>query len=190
VSPTLPALLLGVLLASQQAQPSPPPPTRGTATLRGQITDADTGVPIPRAVITARLFTRDSTQIVIQNVADIEGRFELLNLAAGGYQVSATAGEHRASHVREPFPAAHSSGALDGVVTGDETGESELAVRRIRCPARTAAALESMKCYRRRLSHRAGRIDRDPGDRQQPPPPHADFDAVNVAAADGDGLSL
>jgi len=119
VSPMLPALLLGVLLASQEAQPSPPPPTRGTAILRGQITDADTGVPIPRAVITARLFTRDSAQIAIQNVADVEGRFELLNLAAGGYQVSATAGEHRASHVREPFPAAHPSGAIESVMLSD-----------------------------------------------------------------------
>jgi hypothetical protein len=107
----LPALLLGVLLVSLQAEHSSAPPTRGTAVLRGQITDADTGVPIPRAVITARLFSRDSPPIVIQNVADLEGRFELVNLVAGGYQVSATAGEHRASHVREPYPAADPSGS-------------------------------------------------------------------------------
>jgi hypothetical protein len=128
----LPALLLSVLLASPQAQPSPPPATRGTAILRGQITDADTGVPIPRAVITARLFTRDSIQMAIQNVADHEGRFELLHLAAGAYQVSATAGEHRASHVREPFPVAHPSGAVELVRLrdGEVRSDINIALRR------------------------------------------------------------
>jgi protocatechuate 3,4-dioxygenase beta subunit len=131
VSAMSPVLLLAALLVSQQAQPSPTPPTRGTAILRGQITDAETGVPIPRAVITARLHIPGSTGIVIQNVADHEGRFELLDLAPGAYQVSASAGEHRASHVRESFPPALPSGATESVMLRDGDVKSiNIALRR------------------------------------------------------------
>jgi protocatechuate 3,4-dioxygenase beta subunit len=95
-------LLLAALLLHGQApvQPDAPPPA-GTAVVRGQVTDAETGAPIPRAVVTARLMDRSST--VRQNIADHEGRYEFLNLAAGRYEVSATAGDHRATHLRTSY---------------------------------------------------------------------------------------
>jgi Carboxypeptidase regulatory-like domain len=126
-------LLLSLVLTTfQQAPPSAPPSTRGTAILRGQITDAETGLPIPRAAITARLHIPGSQGIVFQNLSDHEGRFELVNLAAGGYQVSATAGEYRASHVREPFPPASPSGSTMSVMLrdGEVRSNINIALRR------------------------------------------------------------
>ena len=104
----LDSMLLAVLMLSPpQAQPAAPParPSSGTAIIRGQITDKETGAPISRAAVSVRLFAPVAT--VIRNLADNDGRFEFLNLPAGRYEITATAGEHRATHQRDshrPFP--------------------------------------------------------------------------------------
>src|SRR5687767_4320032 len=94
-------LLASLMLQVRQAPSAPPQPAAGTAVIRGQITDQESGVPISRASVTLRLFT--ASAIVITNIADNEGRFEFLNLPAGRYEISATAGEHRATHLRQSF---------------------------------------------------------------------------------------
>jgi protocatechuate 3,4-dioxygenase beta subunit len=93
-------LVAALLLHASQRPMAPAAPTTGTAVLRGQITDTETGQPIPRAVVTVRLF-REGPPLGWQNFADAEGRFEFLNLPAGRVEVSATAGEHRATHLAE-----------------------------------------------------------------------------------------
>lgn len=94
--------LLGALALIAQSSPATAAqPAAGSAVIRGQITDEDTGAPIPRALVTARIL--DPSNVVRQTVADHDGRFEFAKLPAGRYAVSATAGDHRATHIRASF---------------------------------------------------------------------------------------
>lgn len=96
------AVMLAALLMLAQQPPAPPPSlTSGTATVRGQITDKDTGAPLPGALVSMRYVGHD--EAVRETIADRDGRYEITNLPAGRYVVNATAGEHRGSHSREPF---------------------------------------------------------------------------------------
>jgi protocatechuate 3,4-dioxygenase beta subunit len=104
-------LLLPLLLAlGPQAPPSGDPPSTGTAAVRGQVTDQETGVPIPRAAVTLRLMGRSPSAWVRQNLTDHEGRFDFRQLPAGSYELTASPGEHRATHVHTTFGAMPSGG--------------------------------------------------------------------------------
>ena len=85
-------VLLVCLVAGQDPAPS------ATATLKGQVTDALTGAPIPRAVVTAtRLALNHTTQVM----ADDDGRFTVAALEPDRYVVRAAGGAFRATHVPE-----------------------------------------------------------------------------------------
>jgi protocatechuate 3,4-dioxygenase beta subunit len=104
-------LLLFLLLAlGSQVAPSGEPPLTGTAAVRGQITDQETGVPIPRAAVTLRLMGRSPSTWVRQNLTDHEGRFEFRQLPAGSYELNASAGEYCATHVHTTYGAMPSGG--------------------------------------------------------------------------------
>jgi protocatechuate 3,4-dioxygenase beta subunit len=98
----MPALLaLLATLVLQAGPPRPPagqvpPATEGTAVVRGRVIDKASGAPIARAVVTLQS-TR--TRVSVQNVADDRGGFEFARLAAGAYDLRATAGEFRHTHL-------------------------------------------------------------------------------------------
>lgn len=94
------ALLLVFVMVQQQA-PAPAAPATGTAIVRGQITDKETGAAIPRALVTLRQTSTPNT--IRQNVADQDGRFQFVNLPDGLYELTATGGEQRATHLRGSF---------------------------------------------------------------------------------------
>jgi hypothetical protein len=94
------ALLLLAGTLALQPPPAQPLPA-GTAVIRGQVTDKETGAPMPRALVTMRLLAQGNR--VSQSIADHDGRFEFVNLATGRYEVSATAGEHRGGYLRASY---------------------------------------------------------------------------------------
>lgn len=105
------ALVTLVVLQEAPAAPRPvtaPLPTTGTAIVRGQVTDKETGAAIPRAVVTLRL-TGPGRNIARQHLTDQEGRFEFTAVPAGPYEVVANAGEHRSTHLRQTFRSIGSS---------------------------------------------------------------------------------
>lgn len=105
-------LLLSLLLtAGLQAQPAQrAAAVAGKAIVRGQVLDQDTAVPIPRAAVTLRLLGVGQMTWVRQTIADHEGRFEFRELPAGSFELSASAGEHRATHAQTMFGAMPSGG--------------------------------------------------------------------------------
>jgi hypothetical protein len=134
--------------AAPQAPPrdTPKPSSARTSSISGRVTDRDTGQPLRRIAIRLNLGGREPMSF--ETATNAEGRYELTDLPAGEYSASASpdefsAGygyktfgavegslgfnpapplvlkEHRASHVREPFPAAHPSGAIESVTLSD-----------------------------------------------------------------------
>ena len=96
---TLATLALGVVLM----QAAPPQPTAaGTAILRGTVIDKESGAPIVRAVVALRGMSRQG--VMVQNLTDERGTFEFRQLAAGTYQLRASPGEYRATHVSMSYP--------------------------------------------------------------------------------------
>ena len=96
---TLATLALGVVLM----QATPPPPTApGTAILRGTVIDKESAAPIVRAVVSLRGISRQG--LAVQNLTDERGTFEFRQLAAGPYELRASAGEYRATHVPMSYP--------------------------------------------------------------------------------------
>ncbi len=90
-------LLVALVLLGQQGQrPPAPPPLTGTAAIRGQITDKETGAPIPRALVSARFV--GPSNLVKSALTDQDGRFEVANLPAGRYEITVSPGENRATH--------------------------------------------------------------------------------------------
>ena len=95
------AVALGLSLA--QMAPSPPQqaPSRGTATIRGKVVDRESGAPLVRAVVSLRAISRN---VLEQNFTNEDGAFEFRQLAAGPYELRASAGEHRVTHVSTSYP--------------------------------------------------------------------------------------
>lgn len=88
------AIVLGLSL--MQAPTQQEPPSRGTATIRGRVIEKESGAPLARAVVSLRGMSRG---VVEQNFTNDEGAFEFRQLAAGSYELRASAGEYRATHV-------------------------------------------------------------------------------------------
>src|SRR5262245_37697023 len=115
-------LIVCVVIAIGQLPPSSPqrpprdptaagPVKEGTAVIRGRVTDAETGQPLERMLVTAlspdlqridRTWTR-------QAVTDAQGRYELAKLPASSYYVGASAGEFKVWYLSQPYGAPPSS---------------------------------------------------------------------------------
>jgi protocatechuate 3,4-dioxygenase beta subunit len=97
------AILFLDLLDQQPPQPQPQV-VQASATVRGQVTDKETGAPLLRALVTVESSRSDGTRLVRVALTDQDGRFEIRELPSGFLHVSAVAGEHRATHVKEIYP--------------------------------------------------------------------------------------
>lgn len=87
----MPALLIALILAfGLQAPPS------GTAAIGGVVTAADSGQPLPRAIVALSSTIGGSTRTVL---TDEEGRFVFEGLASGRYRVGAGPGSVRAHYL-------------------------------------------------------------------------------------------
>jgi len=96
-------VLIAVLnsMLAQAARDLPKPnPTTASATIRGRITDQESGNAVPRALATAFSPERKET---IETEADAEGRYEFAELQSGRYAISAEPGQLRATHIRNYF---------------------------------------------------------------------------------------
>ena len=105
-------LLLALTLCAQlpgQRTPATqkPPAPQGTAVVRGRVVDKATGAPMPRAVVALR---SAGTGVAQQNVADDKGLFTFSRLPAGTYDLRATAGEYRFTHLPAVYTASGSEG--------------------------------------------------------------------------------
>ena len=99
------AHVLLLLLAAVQAQPATPPrdaaaPKSGSASLSGLVTEQDSNRPLHRAVVTLVPFSGPGHR---EALTDVEGRYEFVGLEPGEYGVVATAGDLRATHLRQAF---------------------------------------------------------------------------------------
>ena len=97
-------LLVFILLLAQAAQQTAPRDTKavaaGTAVLAGRVVDAETGDPIPRALL--QVLTKAGERPTELEAND-RGEFRLEGLAAGDYTVVASPPELRASHLPQVF---------------------------------------------------------------------------------------
>jgi hypothetical protein len=86
-------VLIGAVTLRAQTAPPParPAPQTGTGVIRGQVTAADTALPLPNARLTlAGVAAGDQTAESIEPVlSDSEGRFQFIDLPAGSYTVRA-----------------------------------------------------------------------------------------------------
>ena len=89
------SLVLVVLVMAARQAPAPQAPA-GTASIKGQVVDRQTGAPIARAIV---ILSSTRTRDVQQNLTDERGQFEFARLAADRYDLRVTPGEYRATHV-------------------------------------------------------------------------------------------
>lgn len=86
---------IAVAVALSQGQVTQPPPSKGTATIRGKVIDKESGAPMRRAVVALR----PMTGAVQQNYTNDDGVFEFRQIAAGRYELRASPGEYRVTHI-------------------------------------------------------------------------------------------
>ena len=120
---TLATLALGVVLM-QAAPPQPIAP--GTAILRGTVIDKESGAPIVRAVVALRGMSRQG--VAVQNLTDERGTFEFRQLAAGPYQLRASAGEYRATHVSMSYPTPTRPGVSESLQVKDGEERTDIVI--------------------------------------------------------------
>lgn len=96
------AVLALLVLQTLPPAASPSPAATGTAVVRGQVTEKDTGRPLPRSLVSLR-FVQSGPRQVRQHLTDPEGRFEFTNVPAAAMEVSAAPGENRATHIPQVF---------------------------------------------------------------------------------------
>jgi protocatechuate 3,4-dioxygenase beta subunit len=98
------ALLCAILFLDQQPPQPQAQAAQAPATVRGQVTDKETGAPLLRALVTVESSRSDGTRLVRVALTDQDGRFEIRDLPSGFLHVTAAAGEHRATHAKEHYP--------------------------------------------------------------------------------------
>lgn len=87
---------IAIAVAVSQGQVAQPPPSKGTATIKGKVIDKESGAPIRRAVVSLRPMIGNAVQ---QNYTNEDGVFEFRQIAAGRYELRASPGEYRVTHV-------------------------------------------------------------------------------------------
>ena len=103
-------------------------PGRDGATLRGQVSEKDTGAPMPGAFVALRPIPGGAA---IQVLADDRGRFELANVPPGPYELIASAGEHRRTHVATPYRRTNAKGRAELLILpGDVINDISIALPR------------------------------------------------------------
>jgi hypothetical protein len=132
-----------VVAAQLPARDKPPAPRAGTGVIRGRVVRADTNEPLRRVQVRIDEWSTGDQSGPAATMTDAEGRYELMHLAAGRYQLKATRGGYVevAYGQRRPFergrPLELGEGAVlqnidfalppGAVVTGrvvDEAGEA------------------------------------------------------------------
>jgi protocatechuate 3,4-dioxygenase beta subunit len=80
-------------------------PRTGTAVIRGKVTDQETGQPIPRAIVmvTSAALMQQTQGRGLSVTASADGQYELKNLPAGEYTITARPGESRATHLNQTY---------------------------------------------------------------------------------------
>lgn len=136
-------ILAGAMVTPQQPPRDQPSPPAGTGVIRGRVVRADTGEPLRRAQVRVAGWSNRDLSGPAASMTDAEGRYELTQLPAGRYELSAKRGGYVevAYGQRRPFergrPLELGEGAVlekidfalpaGAVVTGrivDEAGEA------------------------------------------------------------------
>ena len=86
---------LSTLAVLQPPQPAQAPPV-GTGVIKGSVIEKETGAPLPRALVMLRSTRTGREQ---QTLTDDRGRFEFTRLPSAPYDLRATPGDYRATHV-------------------------------------------------------------------------------------------
>jgi hypothetical protein len=81
----------------QPRDPGVRKPPVGTGTITGRVTDAETGVPLRRALVNLSGNTRRAT------FTDLEGRYQFSNLPRGSYTIHVNPGPHRGGYQSRLF---------------------------------------------------------------------------------------
>src|SRR5262245_10772812 len=79
-------LLASSLMASTQTPPSPPGGPQGTGRIRGRVVAADTNMPLRGVRVMAFIADGNPPR---ETVTDADGRYEIAQLPAGSFRVSA-----------------------------------------------------------------------------------------------------
>ena len=98
-----PAVVLLLAIALQPQSGAPTRDTRATSkptTITGRITDRDSGLPLPRIVVT--LYGAEPAPLA-QVLTDDQGRYAFSALVPGDYSVMAGPDEHRSTYLRHRF---------------------------------------------------------------------------------------
>ena len=117
----LPLVLLAAFQVPVPPPPPPPAPTpaavmprdaardaaprTGTGIIRGKVTDQESGQPIVRAIVmvTSAVLMQQTQGRALSVITTADGQYELKNLPAGEYTVTARPGEFRATHLNQGF---------------------------------------------------------------------------------------
>jgi len=163
-------LMIAALVALQVAGLSAPPPRdttthtpRGTGVIRGRVLAADTGRPMPRALVQL-----SGPQQHRNALADAEGRYAFNDLPAGAYTVTANGGQHRAAYLSMGYGAIRPDGSFANAASRPrqiklDSGQrrDDIDIRLERAAAISGTVLDSSGEPVARISVRAMRMHRN-----------------------------